>query len=37
MTDSLIAATRLANNFMFADMEAWRTTVKRTRDNAIEI
>jgi hypothetical protein len=37
MTDSSIAATRLANNFMFANMEAWRTTVKHTRDNAIEI
>ena len=37
MTDSSIAVTRLANNFMFASMEAWRTTVKHTRDNAIEI
>jgi hypothetical protein len=36
VTDSSIAATRLANNFMFASMEAWRTSVKHTRDNAIE-
>jgi hypothetical protein len=36
MTDSTIAATRLANNFMFASMEAWKTTVQHTRDNANE-
>ena len=36
ITDSTIAATRLANNFMFASMEAWRTTIRHTRDNAIE-
>jgi hypothetical protein len=36
ITDSSIAATRLANNFMFASMEAWRTTMRHTRDNAIE-
>jgi hypothetical protein len=35
-TDNSIAATRLANNFMFASMEAWRTTMRHTRDNAIE-
>ncbi|HKX21500.1 MAG TPA: hypothetical protein VJM74_07505 [Nitrososphaeraceae archaeon] len=37
MTDSSITATRLANNFMFDSIEAWRTIVKHTRDNAIEI
>ena len=36
ITDSTIAATRLANNFMFASMEAWKTTVQHTRDNANE-
>jgi len=36
MTDSTIAATRLANNFMFASMEAWKTTVQHTRDNENE-
>jgi prophage DNA circulation protein len=34
--DSTIAATRLANNVMFASMEAWKTTMQHTRDNAIE-
>jgi hypothetical protein len=37
ITDSTIAATRLANNFMFASMEAWKTTIQHTRDNAIEL
>ncbi len=36
ITDSTIAATRLVNNFMFASMEAWKTTIQHTRDNAIE-
>jgi hypothetical protein len=27
----------MANNFMFASMEAWKTTMRHTRDNAIEI
>jgi hypothetical protein len=36
ITDNSIAATRLANNFMFASMEAWRTTMRHTRDNAME-
>jgi hypothetical protein len=35
-TDNSIAATRLANNFMFASMEAWRTTMRHTRDTATE-
>ena len=37
ITDSTIAATRLANNFMFASMEAWKTTMNHARDNAIEL
>lgn len=37
VTDTSIAATRMANNFMFASMEAWKTTMRHTRDNAIEI
>jgi hypothetical protein len=36
ITDSTIAATRLANNLMFASMEAWKTTMQHTRDNAVE-
>jgi hypothetical protein len=36
IADSTIAATRLANNIMFASMEAWKTTIQHTRDNAIE-
>jgi hypothetical protein len=36
ITDSTIAATRLANNFVFASMEAWRTTMQHARNNAIE-
>jgi hypothetical protein len=37
ITDSTIAATRLANNFMFASMQAWKTTMNHARDNAIEL
>jgi hypothetical protein len=36
ITDSTIATTRLANNFMFASMEAWKTTIQHTRENANE-
>jgi hypothetical protein len=36
ITDSTIAATRLANNFMFTSMEAWKTTIQHTRDNVLE-
>ncbi len=36
ITDSSIAATRIANNYMFASMEVWKTTMRHTRDNAIE-
>lgn len=34
--DSAIAATRLANNAMFAGMEAWKNTVQQTRDNFLQ-
>lgn len=34
--DSAIAATRLANNAMFAGMEAWKNTLQQTRDNALQ-
>jgi hypothetical protein len=37
ITDSTIAANRIANNFMFASMQAWKTTIQHTRDNAIEL
>ncbi len=36
IADSTIAATRLANNVMFAGMEAWKTTMQHARDNSIE-
>jgi len=36
ITGSTIAATRLANNFMFASMESWKTTMQHARNNAIE-
>jgi hypothetical protein len=35
--NNIIAATRLANNMIFANMEASRTTMKQTRDNAKEL
>jgi hypothetical protein len=35
ITGSTIAATRLAHNFMFASMDAWRTTMQHARNNAI--
>jgi vacuolar-type H+-ATPase subunit H len=36
IADSTIAATRLANNVMFASIDAWKTTMQHARDNAIE-
>ena len=36
ITDSAIAASRLANNAMFAGMEAWKNTLQQTRDNMIQ-
>ena len=35
--DNIIAASRLANNMIFANMEAFRTTIQQTRDNTKEI
>ena len=34
--DSAIAATRLANNVMFASMEAWKNTIQQARDNVLQ-
>ena len=36
ITDSSIAATRIANNYMFASMEVWKTTMRHARVNSIE-
>lgn len=36
VTDSTIASTRLANNVLYASMEAWKTLVQHARDNAKE-
>ena len=36
VTDSSIASTRLANNVLFATMDAWKTSMQHTRDNAKE-
>ena len=36
ITGSTIAATRLANNFVFASMNSWKTTMQHARNNAIE-
>jgi uncharacterized protein YukE len=35
--DNIIAASRLANNMIFANMEAFRTTMQQTRDNTKEL
>ena len=35
--DSAMAATRLANNAMFAGMEAWKYTLQQTRDNMVQV
>jgi hypothetical protein len=35
--DNIIAASRIANNMLFANMEAFRTTIQQTRDNTKEI
>ena len=34
--DNIVAATRLLNNMVFANMEAYRTTIQQARDNAKE-
>jgi prophage DNA circulation protein len=36
VTDSTIASTRLANNVLFATMDAWKTSMQHARDNAKE-
>ena len=36
ITDSLIAATRLWNNILFASMDAWKNSIQHARDNAKE-
>jgi len=36
ITDSTIASTRLANNVLFATMDAWKTSLQHARDNAKE-
>lgn len=36
ITDSAIASTRVANNVLFASMEAWKTSLQHARDNAKE-
>jgi hypothetical protein len=36
ITDSTVAATRLANNAIFATMEACKTSIQHARDNAKE-
>ena len=36
ITDSPIVATRLANNYIFASMDAWKNSMQHARDNAIE-
>jgi hypothetical protein len=35
--DNIIAASRLVNNTIFANMEAFRTTIQQTRDNTKEL
>jgi hypothetical protein len=36
VTDSTIASTRLANNVLYANMEAWKTSIQHARDNSKE-
>jgi hypothetical protein len=36
ITDSTIVATRLANNYIFASMDAWKNTIQHARDDAKE-
>ena len=36
ITDSAIAATRLANNDLFASMDVWKNSIQHARDNAKE-
>jgi hypothetical protein len=36
ITDSTIVATRLANNEVFASMDAWKNSIQHARDNTKE-
>ena len=36
ITDSTIVATRLANNYIFASMDAWKNSIQHARHNAKE-
>jgi len=36
VTDSTIASTRLVNNVLYANMEAWKTSIQHARDNSKE-
>jgi hypothetical protein len=36
ITDNTIVATRLANNNLFASMDAWKNSIVHARDNAKE-
>jgi hypothetical protein len=36
VTDSTIASTRFANNVLYANMEAWKTSIQHARDNSKE-
>jgi hypothetical protein len=35
--DNMIAATRLVNNMMFANMDAYKTSMQQAKDNAREL
>jgi hypothetical protein len=37
IADNMNTATRLANNIVFTNMDAFKTSIKRTRDNAREL
>ncbi len=36
IADNTIAATRLANNALFASMDAWKNSIQHARDNTKE-
>ena len=37
IADNMITATRLVNNMMFANMEAFKSTIQQAKDNAKEL
>ena len=37
IADNMIAATRLVNNMMFANMDAFKTSMQQSKDNANEL